>query len=72
MNDDQDASRNTLPPQADVVANVEAAADADNRVGYRRPPRHSRFQPGQSGNPRGPPRGSSRSRTSSARVSDKR
>jgi Family of unknown function (DUF5681) len=72
MNDDQDASRNTLPPQADVVANVEAAADADNRVGYRRPPRHSRFQPGQSGNPRGRPRGSSRSRTSSARVSDKR
>ena len=57
MNDDQDASRNTLPPQADVAANVEAAADADNRVGYRRPPRHSRFQPGQSGNPRGRPRG---------------
>ena len=57
MNDDQDASRNTLPPQADVAANVEVAADADNRVGYRRPPRHSRFQPGQSGNPRGRPRG---------------
>jgi hypothetical protein len=57
MNDDQDASRNTLPPQADVAANVEAAADADNRVGYRRPPRHSRFQPGRSGNPRGRPRG---------------
>jgi Family of unknown function (DUF5681) len=57
MNDDQDASRNTLAPQADVAANVEAAADADNRVGYRRPPRHSRFQPGQSGNPRGRPRG---------------
>ena len=57
MNDDQDASRNTLPPQADVAANVEAAADADNRVGYRRPPRDSRFQPGQSGNPRGRPRG---------------
>ena len=30
---------------------------ADNRVGYRRPPRHSRFQPGQSGNPRGRPPG---------------
>jgi Family of unknown function (DUF5681) len=24
--------------------------DADNRVGYRRPPKHTRFQPGQSGN----------------------
>ena len=57
MNDNQDASRDTLPPQADVAANVEAAADADNCVGYRRPPRHSRFQPGQSGNPRGRPRG---------------
>jgi hypothetical protein len=26
-------------------------------VGYRRPPKHSRFQPGTSGNPRGRPRG---------------
>ena len=57
MNDDQDASRNTLPRQADVATDVEAAADADNRVGYRRPPRHSRFQPGRSGNPRGRPPG---------------
>jgi len=30
---------------------------ADNRVGYRRPPKHSRFQPGQSGNPGGRPLG---------------
>jgi Family of unknown function (DUF5681) len=57
MNDDQDVSPNIPPPQGEVTANVEAAADADNRVGYRRPPRHSRFQPGQSGNPRGRPRG---------------
>ena len=27
----------------------------DYEVGYRRPPRHSRFKPGQSGNPRGRP-----------------
>ena len=26
-------------------------------VGYGRPPRHSRFQPGQSGNPKGRPKG---------------
>ena len=26
-------------------------------VGYGRPPRHSRFKPGQSGNPRGRPKG---------------
>jgi Family of unknown function (DUF5681) len=35
----------------------EGGADADNRVGYRRPPKHSRFQPGQSGNPGGRPLG---------------
>ncbi len=27
-------------------------------VGYRRPPRHSRFKPGQCGNPKGRPKGS--------------
>lgn len=27
--------------------------DDDEKVGYRRPPKHSRFKPGQSGNPRG-------------------
>ena len=27
-----------------------------NGVGYRNPPQHTRFQPGQSGNPRGRPR----------------
>jgi hypothetical protein len=30
----------------------------DYEVGYGRPPRHSRFRPGQSGNPRGRPNGS--------------
>ena len=28
----------------------------DSRVGYKRPPMHSRFKPGQSGNPKGRPR----------------
>jgi hypothetical protein len=32
-------------------------ADTDDKVGYGRPPKHSRFQPGQSGNPRGRPGG---------------
>src|SRR5947209_15988833 len=27
------------------------------RVGYRKPPEHSKFKPGQSGNPRGKPKG---------------
>ena len=29
----------------------------EDKVGYGRPPKHSRFQPGQSGNARGRPRG---------------
>ena len=29
---------------------------ADDKVGYRRPPKHSQFKPGRSGNPRGRPR----------------
>ena len=30
---------------------------ADYEVGYKRPPRHSRFRKGRSGNPRGRPKG---------------
>jgi hypothetical protein len=33
-----------------------AAEDEDGRVGYRKPPRKSRFKPGQSGNPKGRPK----------------
>ena len=32
------------------------ATQSDDQVGYGRPPRHSRFPPGQSGNPAGRPR----------------
>lgn len=34
------------------------ADKSDKGVGYARPPRHSRFKPGQSGNQRGRPKGS--------------
>ena len=33
-----------------------ASRDDDDRVGYRRPPKHTRFKPGQSGNPKGRPK----------------
>ena len=36
--------------------------DADYRVGYGRPPRHTQFKPGQVGNPKGRPRGSANAR----------
>lgn len=34
------------------------ASDGEYQVGYGRPPRDHRFKPGQSGNPKGRPRGS--------------
>lgn len=35
---------------------VDAGNRRDEKVGYGRPPKHTRFQKGQSGNPRGRPR----------------
>lgn len=32
------------------------AGEDDDRVGYKRPPRHSQFKPGKSGNPKGRPK----------------
>ncbi len=36
---------------------ADKATEDDERVGYGRPPIRTRFRPGQSGNPRGRPRG---------------
>ncbi len=35
----------------------------DYEVGYKKPPKHTRFQPGQSGNPRGRPKGTKNLKT---------
>lgn len=38
-------------------------AEGHDEVGYCQPPKHTRFKPGQSGNPKGKPRGSRGLRT---------
>ena len=48
-------------PRSSTEAAVTATSPAPEQsyeVGYGRPPKHSQFQPGQSGNPKGRPRGS--------------
>ena len=50
----------TLLSQADPKHDQAArsvATEQPDTVGYGNPPRHSRFKPGQSGNPRGRPKG---------------
>ncbi len=48
---------------------TDAADDTSQpKVGYRNPPRHSRFKPGQSGNPRGRPKGQRNLNTEIERV----
>src|SRR5262245_39310765 len=47
---------------------AEPADRAEERVGYGRPPRRSRFRPGRSGNPMGRPKGAEGYKTILERV----
>jgi len=49
--------RNQIDSSDTPGSDTAAGDEPTPRVGYRRPPTHSRFKPGQSGNPRGRPKG---------------
>jgi hypothetical protein len=46
-----------LPSPAQAAQQAPAGAPPVSGVGYKNPPVHTRFKPGQSGNPRGRPKG---------------
>ncbi len=48
---------------ADKKKATDPASDGSYEVGYRKPPKRTRFQPGQSGNPRGRPKGTKNLKT---------
>jgi hypothetical protein len=50
--------RNAKLRPACPAAQPDESASADYEVGYKKPPKHTRFQAGQSGNPKGRPPGS--------------
>ena len=41
----------------DAVAEPESKSDPAYEVGFGKPPKHTQFKPGQSGNPKGKPKG---------------
>jgi len=43
--------------ETEPAAARNSASDSADRVGYGHPPQHSRFRPGQTGNPSGRPKG---------------
>src|SRR5438552_212367 len=49
--------RRQPPPQHDIDSRQENEGSwADYSVGFARPPKHTQFRPGRSGNPRGRPK----------------
>jgi hypothetical protein len=46
------------PPGNSSTSQIFPTAPEKPRVGYKNPPKHSRFQAGKSGNPKGRPKGS--------------
>ena len=55
--EDDDAAAATVP-SLDSASEADRPSSAGQAVGYGKPPAHSRFKPGESGNRRGRPKGS--------------
>lgn len=61
-----DHKESPVPGETDVDS--KKTRKGEEGVGYRRPPTHTRFKPGNSGNPRGRPRGHANAKGTVARV----
>jgi len=60
MHDEHDPLEGDTPIES---RDSRAASADDYEVGYKRPPKHSQFKPGQSGNPKGRSKGSANFKT---------
>ena len=52
----RDPRTNGKPEKLSALATEAAKAEIIHGTGYKRPPRHTQFQKGQSGNPKGRPK----------------
>lgn len=52
-----------IKPINTPIVRSRKAPESEEAVGYGRPPKHSRFKPGQSGNPKGRPKGAKSQKT---------
>ncbi len=68
--DSKEQTANQTSGEADVSSGK--AGNGKYQVGYKRPPIHSRFQPGQSGYPAGRPKGRPNAKTTVKRVIDEK
>jgi hypothetical protein len=73
MSEDEpvDHKGSPMPGEPDVD-NIKKTRKGEYKVGYRRPPTHTRFKKGESGNPFGRPVGSANAKTRVARVLDEK